>query len=51
MKAHVRTGFQTIHTFQDKIDNWNILLWDWNRTTDTYNKTRQYEIRSIFSKP
>jgi hypothetical protein len=35
MKAHVRTGFQTIHTFQDKTDNWNILLWDWNRTTDT----------------
>ncbi len=29
MKAHERVGFQTIHTFKDKTDDWNILLWDW----------------------
>jgi hypothetical protein len=30
MKAHLRCGFKTIHTFRDATDEWNILLWDWN---------------------
>jgi len=30
MRAHEKIGFQTIHSFQDKTDHWNILLWDWN---------------------
>lgn len=29
MKAHEKVGFQTIHTFSDKTDEWNILVWDW----------------------
>ncbi|HYG37501.1 MAG TPA: GNAT family N-acetyltransferase [Cytophagales bacterium] len=29
MKAHEKMGFRTIHTFRDKTDEWNILLWDW----------------------
>lgn len=29
MKAHIKTGFQVIHTFNDQTDHWNILLWDW----------------------
>jgi hypothetical protein len=29
MKAHSRVGFKTIHTFRDKTDEWNIVLWDW----------------------
>ncbi len=29
MRAHERVGFHTIHTFNDKTDDWNILLWDW----------------------
>jgi hypothetical protein len=29
MKAHLRCGFKTIHTFSDATDEWNILLWDW----------------------
>ena len=30
MKAHEKTGFQTIHNFDDQTDNWNILAWDWS---------------------
>lgn len=30
MRAHEKIGFQTIHSFQDKTDHWNILIWDWN---------------------
>jgi ribosomal protein S18 acetylase RimI-like enzyme len=29
MRAHESLGFRTIHTFTDKTDDWNILLWDW----------------------
>lgn len=29
MKAHEKVGFQTIHTFSDTTDEWNILVWDW----------------------
>lgn len=28
-KAHERAGFQTIHTYRDKVDEWNIVCWDW----------------------
>ncbi|MFN8343805.1 MAG: GNAT family N-acetyltransferase [Spirosomataceae bacterium] len=28
-RAHERVGFQTIHTHQDHIDLWNIVVWDW----------------------
>jgi hypothetical protein len=30
MKAHHRVGFETIHTFTDATDTWNILAWKWN---------------------
>ena len=29
MKAHQRVGFEVVHTFQDKVDKWNIVVWDW----------------------
>ena len=29
MKAHQRVGFEVVHTFQDKVDEWNIVVWDW----------------------
>lgn len=29
MRAHERVGFKAIHNFDDKTDNWNIMLWDW----------------------
>jgi hypothetical protein len=29
MRAHEKVGFKTIHNFDDKTDNWNILVWDW----------------------
>jgi ribosomal protein S18 acetylase RimI-like enzyme len=31
MKAHEKIGFKTIHSFEDKTDTWNILLWDWEK--------------------
>jgi ribosomal protein S18 acetylase RimI-like enzyme len=30
MKAHLKVGFKTIHTFSDTSDEWNILSWDWS---------------------
>jgi len=30
IRAHEKVGFQTIHTFSDATDEWNILLWDWS---------------------
>ncbi len=29
MKAHLKIGFETIHSFQDENDYWNIILWNW----------------------
>lgn len=29
MRAHQKVGFNTIHTYRDKTDEWNILCWDW----------------------
>lgn len=30
MKAHERVGFETVHTFRDQTDEWNILVWKLN---------------------
>lgn len=27
MRAHERVGFETVHTFEDTTDEWNILVW------------------------
>ncbi len=29
--AHLRAGFEIIHTFQDEFQEWNIVLWDWTK--------------------
>ncbi|MBI1224602.1 MAG: GNAT family N-acetyltransferase [Bacteroidetes bacterium] len=29
IRAHQRVGFQTIHTFKDETDLWEIVAWDW----------------------
>lgn len=29
LRAHERVGFATIHTYQDMIDTWNVVVWDW----------------------
>lgn len=29
LNAHIKVGFKIIHTFQDKLDEWNVVLWDW----------------------
>ena len=30
LKAHQRTGFQTIATHRDLLDEWAVVLWDWH---------------------
>jgi GNAT superfamily N-acetyltransferase len=30
LRAHERVGFETIHTYRDKLDEWKVVLWDWN---------------------
>lgn len=32
LKAHEKLGFQTIHTYSDNKDIWNIVVWDWTNT-------------------
>ncbi len=29
MRAHEKTGFQTIHRFTDEKEEWDVVLWDW----------------------
>lgn len=29
LQAHKRVGFETIHVYDDIIDNWNVVVWDW----------------------
>lgn len=29
-RAHEKIGFITIHTHVDEVDEWNIVVWDWN---------------------
>jgi ribosomal protein S18 acetylase RimI-like enzyme len=29
-KAHEKTGFTTIHTYRDKMDEWNVVVWNWS---------------------
>ena len=31
LRAHQRIGFVVIHTFQDRLEEWNIVLWDWSK--------------------
>jgi ribosomal protein S18 acetylase RimI-like enzyme len=35
MRAHEKVGFQTIHRYRDYLDEWNVVLWDWNSNTTT----------------
>jgi len=29
INAHQRVGFETVNTFRDETDEWNVVLWDW----------------------
>jgi ribosomal protein S18 acetylase RimI-like enzyme len=29
IKTHEKIGFQTIYTYRDKMDTWNVIVWDW----------------------
>jgi L-amino acid N-acyltransferase YncA len=29
LRAHKRVGFQTINTFRDVMDEWDVVIWDW----------------------
>jgi hypothetical protein len=30
MKTHLNIGFQTIFTYSDAMDEWNVVIWDWS---------------------
>lgn len=30
IKAHANIGFKNIHTYRDQLDEWNVVVWDWN---------------------
>ena len=30
IKAHEKIGFTTIYTYKDAMDEWNVVIWDWN---------------------
>lgn len=42
IRAHLRVGFQIVHTFQDEFQEWNIVLWDWRKLNenDDYFKSQ-----------
>jgi ribosomal protein S18 acetylase RimI-like enzyme len=29
LKAHEKIGFQFIYTYSDKMDEWNVVIWNW----------------------
>jgi len=29
LRAHEKTGFKTIYSYKDALDEWNVVLWDW----------------------
>lgn len=31
-KAHEKVGFKTIHQHKDDLDEWNVVVWDWNNS-------------------
>ena len=30
MKAHEKIGFKTIYSYKDSVDEWNVVVWEWN---------------------
>jgi GNAT superfamily N-acetyltransferase len=30
VKAHQKIGFKTIHSYVDDVDEWEVVIWDWN---------------------
>ncbi len=30
LKAHEKIGFQKIHTYQDAMDEWDVVVWEWS---------------------
>jgi hypothetical protein len=42
VRAHLRIGFEIIHTFQDDFQEWNIVLWDWRNKN--FNSENHSEI-------
>ena len=30
LNAHKRIGFQSINTYRDELDEWEVIVWDWN---------------------
>ena len=30
LKAHKKIGFETIYTYTDAVDEWNVVVWDWS---------------------
>ena len=35
LKAHEKVGFRNIHTYQDKLDEWSVVVWDWRKSQPT----------------
>ena len=31
LNAHRKTGFETIHTYADAMDKWEVVVWDWQQ--------------------
>ena len=36
LNAHKRVGFQTINTYTDELDEWNVVVWDWGPPVPKY---------------
>ena len=38
IRAHEKTGFKTIHTYHDHMDEWNVVVWNWEQGAGSRNK-------------
>ncbi|WP_207632622.1 GNAT family N-acetyltransferase [Foetidibacter luteolus] len=32
IKAHKRVGFRELHVYKDLLDEWSVVVWDWNKS-------------------
>ena len=36
LRAHERVGFETLNIYRDDLDEWAVILWNWNSSSRTY---------------
>jgi ribosomal protein S18 acetylase RimI-like enzyme len=41
MHAHKRIGFETVHVHKDELDEWEVVVWNWDTPQNTYRTLKR----------